>query len=169
MQGSLLQLRAVEMFVPGVPITQGSKKLIPLGRHRGNCPACKRDLRKMAVVDDEPHELEEWRSRISGYARVKWPGPPTSNPVCLTLCFWFPRERVLSNGQRQTLKGRLPSLQTTGDMDKLTRAVMDALAPKRQPIVYVDDARVVAVYAEKRFASGTERAGVLIRIEELEE
>ena len=48
------------------------------------------------------------------------------------------------------------------DLDKLQRAVGDALAPYKRPGVLRDDSRIVGWHSVKRYADATHPAGVMI-------
>jgi crossover junction endodeoxyribonuclease RusA len=81
-------------------------------------------------------------------------------PVSVVIQFHFPRPVAAKN--------RLyPHKRSVGDIDKLSRAVLDALQPtKTEPGVLADDALVVDLLAFKRYADG-EEVGAYIAIKEL--
>lgn len=153
MQGQLIELRTVEIFIPGQPVPQGS--MVPFIDKR---------TKKANLKPDNERELMSWRRNVTAHARIKWPGSPTNNPIRLDVVFWFSRTKLTAGGP-QRLSGRVPCNRTTPDRDKLLRAVQDALTG----VVYVDDSRAIAGETEKRFVGPKERPGVLLRIEELPE
>jgi Holliday junction resolvase RusA-like endonuclease len=57
-----------------------------------------------------------------------------------------------------------PVAITYGDIDKLTRNVLDALTDAR---LYCDDSLVIDVHASKGWATSVETAGVLIHVEKV--
>lgn len=81
-------------------------------------------------------------------------------PVSVVVMFHFPRPLAAKN--------RLyPHKRSVGDIDKLARAVLDALQPtKTEPGVLADDSLVVDLLAFKRYADG-EPVGAHIAIKEL--
>lgn len=153
-QASLIELRKIEIFVPGEPVTEGS--LVPF-IHRGTGRAC--------VKPENERELKQWRGRIGTYAKLRWQGPPTSNPIKLSALFQLPRVVMTSAGPRRR-SGRLPARHGTGDLDKLVRSIGDALAG----IVYENDSQICSFgETDKIFADDGMAVGVAIHIEELEE
>ncbi len=153
-QASLIELRKIEIFVPGEAVTEGS--MVGFTHPK---------TRRVVMHHDNDRELKQWRKRIGTFARLKWEGPPTLNPVKLSALFQLPRVVMTARGPiRRT--GRLPTGHGTGDLDKLMRSIGDALAG----IVYANDAQVCCIgESEKIFADGGMRVGVAIHIEELEE
>lgn len=81
-------------------------------------------------------------------------------PVSVFIEFYFARPMAAKN--------RLyPHKRSVGDIDKLSRAVLDALQPtKTEPGVLADDALVVSLSAHKVY-SETDYVGAYIAIKEL--
>lgn len=81
-------------------------------------------------------------------------------PVSVFIEFYFSRPAAAKN--------RLyPHKRSVGDIDKLSRAVLDALQPtKTEPGVLADDALVVSLSAHKCY-SETDYTGAYIAIKEL--
>lgn len=75
--------------------------------------------------------------------------PPLAGPVSLNLVFHMPRARA-HFGARGLRPGapRWPTTRRAGDIDKLSRAVCDALT---QGGAYLDDSQVVSLVAVKRY------------------
>lgn len=136
-------------FVPGTPETEGSTK------------AMVRDAR-VRVLHDNPR-LHPWRTAVTRAARAaadaagwepKWDGP-----VSVTATFRLPRPK--SSPKSRTLPWVRP------DLDKLQRAVGDALAPRHDPhALLAEDSRIVHWDARKRYVK-FEPAGALITITRL--
>ncbi len=122
-------------FVPGVAITQGSKKLI-----RGR------------MIEDAGPKLKRWRNAVGWAARIEWKGPPLplTTPVCVTLTFTFQRPAKPSRSY--------PCKSGGQDAEKLVRAVHDALTG----IVWTDDSQAVDVRALKQYG---DIPGVAVRLE----
>jgi crossover junction endodeoxyribonuclease RusA len=76
-------------------------------------------------------------------------------PVSLTLTFVFARPKA-------HFRANAPQHCVTriGDLDKLCRAVCDALTG----IAYDDDSQVFSINAERRYATASESPGALITI-----
>lgn len=81
-------------------------------------------------------------------------------PVAVFIEFYFPRPAAAKN--------RLyPHKRSVGDIDKLSRAVLDALQPtKTERGILTDDSIVVDLAAYKRY-SATDYAGAWIVVKEL--
>jgi crossover junction endodeoxyribonuclease RusA len=121
----------VRLIVYGIPIPQGSKTaFVVKGR---------------AVVTDgkKGPALKEWRMAIAWEAR-KWLSEtntaPIDGPIKLAVTFYMPRPKSAPK--------RVLFPATRPDLDKLTRAVGDALAG----IIYTEDSRIVDIVVSKRFA-----------------
>lgn len=99
-----------------------------------------------------------------GDALVKWRGSiadavrplvetPTADPVLVDACFYVRRPACHFGTGRNahTLRSSAPAFPTkrgTGDLDKLARAVLDALTG----CAFLDDLRVVDLRCRKRYA-----------------
>jgi crossover junction endodeoxyribonuclease RusA len=135
----------IQLSVPGVPVPKGSLKHVGRGR----------------LV--EQTNVKPWMSRIRAAAlrHVFGMELPVIDAACrVSLTFWFPRPA--------SAKNRLyPHLRSTGDLDKLVRAVLDALQPSgHTPGILADDSLVVQLRAGKEYVEeGVPR--VEITIEEL--
>lgn len=117
----------VRLTVFGVAAPQGSKRHVGGGRMVESSKALKPWRESVA------HAAQVWCLQHRGFA-------PFDEPLVLTVTFYLPRPA--STPKRVTRPAKKP------DLDKLTRAVCDALSG----IIYADDARVVRLVAEKRFA-----------------
>ncbi len=140
----------MNFVVYGIAIPQGSKSaFVVKGR---------------AVVTDgkKGPALKEWRAAIANEARA-WikrnqEFAPIDGPVDLTVTFYLPRPK--------TAPRRVVFPATKPDLDKLTRAVGDAL----KGIAYTEDSRIVDLHIRKRFAiKSTPRAEIGVRAMSAEE
>lgn len=124
-------------FIPGTPIPQGSHKAYVVNGHAN-------------VTDDNP-QTRPWRADIHAAVRVAtglgivFP----AEPVALDLVFVMPRRAA--EPKRVT-----PPHVRKPDADKLTRAVMDALAG----LIYTRDQQVTCLHASKRTARIGETPGL---------
>lgn len=128
-----------EIFVRGIPQPQGSVRAFR-NRKTGQ-----------PIIVCKTRSTGEWRQAIKAVLSLDWTGPAIDGPVRLSLVFRLPRPA--SAPKKRILPERRP------DLDKLVRAVLDAL----RGIVYVDDARVVELVARKVYSP---EPGVQIRVSE---
>ena len=126
------------LFVPGTPAPQGSKRHVGNGR-----------LIEMSKT------LGPWRERVAlAVHQAGW--QPLAGPVAVDLTFVMPRPK--SAPKRST-----PPATKRPDIDKLTRAILDAVTG----IALVDDAQVVELHANKRLADPGCQPGVWITVTDL--
>jgi crossover junction endodeoxyribonuclease RusA len=119
--------RLIQFFVPGKPATKGSTKSF----------ASKRTGKIVTVSDCK--RLKGWEKRVAGHAlTAKRPGPLSCGSIGMGIEFFLARPQIDHND--------LPTSKP--DLDKLTRAILDALTG----VLYEDDAQVVTLNVAKRFA-----------------
>lgn len=140
----------------GMPAPKGSMKCVG-----------QRGRRRHVVVPDDPPGLEKWHRKIMKAGKLaveKY--EPMSGPIAVALTFTFDRPAST------TVTGRpWPVTRVDGrDVDKLARAVLDALDDAG---LYGDDSQIVTVTSTKTFpdtpgaTDRLDRPGVIIRIESL--
>ncbi|HEY9416304.1 MAG TPA: RusA family crossover junction endodeoxyribonuclease [Pseudonocardia sp.] len=127
---------ALDLFVPGKPAPQGSK------RHVGG-----------GVMVESSKAVAPWRTTVAWHAAQAYRLAPLDGAVWVGLVFVMPRPAA-------TPKRSTPQAIKRPDLDKLTRAVFDALSG----VVWRDDSQVVQLVASKRLASLEEQPGVNIRV-----
>ena len=130
----------LEFFVPGKPAPQGSK------RHVGR-----------GILIESSTEVGPWRERVAlaaHNAMLRSGRPVITGGVTVVLDFTLPRPK-------STPKRSTPAAVKRPDLDKLARAILDAITGT----VIADDSQVVNIVAHKRLAELTETPGVAIRIE----
>ena len=120
--------------VSGIPATQGST--------RGFAIKNKTTGKYRAVITHDNKKTMPWRALIAAAASNATP-TMIDGPVDITLTFILPRPASVSVAKR-------PMPCCKPDLDKLERAVLDALTG----IAYQDDAQVVALIATKRYTTG---------------
>lgn len=134
----------LEISVAGVPQPQGSKRVF-----------------NGVLVEGNDRTLRPWRGNIAGEARAAMGElTTTAEPVFVMLGFLFarPRSHYGTGRNASILKASAPAYKSTKpDVDKLARAVLDALTG----IVFVDDSQVASLTAWKDFGP----PGVSIRVE----
>jgi Holliday junction resolvase RusA-like endonuclease len=128
--------RILTFDVTGKPVTQGSKQYMGRGR--------------MLEVNDA--SLKAWRSDIKRMAydrMMTYDGGWTlDGAFSVSMIFRFARPQ--GHYGAKGLRPSAPRYMTTrkGDVDKLSRAVLDALTTT----LYLDDAQVVSIQADRRYA-----------------
>ena len=145
------------LWVPGVPVSQGSYEAIPVGRWVGSgagkrfvAVTRKDGMPIVNVVDGNRDKLKPWRAAVTAVAIDAWGGrPPLDEDVCVWMEFVFPRllSHYGTGRNEHVLKASAPSHKNTRpDKDKLERAINDALTDAG---VWLDDSRIVDGGARK--------------------
>jgi Holliday junction resolvase RusA-like endonuclease len=137
------------VFVSGVPVPQGSKRRGAHGQ----------------LIEAAGRRHRAWRDQLAwSFVAQGWHKTPIdTGPVGVVLAFFMPRPAGHYLGKQ--LRPSAPRWHTRpADIDKLSRAVLDALT---EAGVLGDDAQVTLLTASKVWAS-TE-PGVHVQVEELAE
>jgi crossover junction endodeoxyribonuclease RusA len=135
--------------VAGVPIPQGSMKGFVVKTAKGP---------RAALTSDNAH-LPQWRHLVGWTAKRALQDLPAGDrglvvgAVQLTVVFTLPRPKRLP-------KRALPHISRP-DLDKLTRAVCDALTG----VVWKDDSQVDALAVRKRYAAPGDSPRVAIQVQ----
>lgn len=129
------------LFVPGAPAPQGSK------RHVGR-----------GVLVESSKAVGPWRERVALAAHAHGVELIEDGPVLVRLDFVMPRPRSAP-------KTRTAAATKRPDVDKLARAILDALTG----IAWRDDSQVIELSATKAIALPGEPSGVQILIRRPEE
>ncbi|DAZ90325.1 TPA_asm: RusA-like resolvase (endonuclease) [Mycobacterium phage prophiFSQJ01-1] len=126
----------VSFFVPGKPAPQGSKKHVGHGR-----------------MIESSKELGSWRSDVAVFAQQAMAGRSiyTATGLAVELTFIVPRP---ASSPKTYTK---PAIKRP-DLDKLERAVLDALTH----VVFDDDSTVIDLRGRKRIAEIGETPGVSV-------
>ena len=103
------------------------------------------------VTSDNPN-LKQWRQLVAVAAQPHAVGGPLRGGVFVVLTFSLQRPKSLPKHVREHLK--------KPDIDKLARAVLDALTG----ILFVDDSEVIRLTVKKQYAAPHQPPGVLISI-----
>lgn len=141
-----------DIFIPGKPAPQGSK------RHVG----------KGVMVEASPR-TKPWRDLIVTMCLDKiHAGADTFvGPVEVHAVFRFarPMSHYGSGANTGILKPGAPLYpRTVGDIDKLCRALLDSLGYKHGAGVIADDADVVRLVADKHYATDLYKVGAYITV-----
>lgn len=130
----------VVCFVPGKPAPQGSK------RHVGR-----------GILVESSKEVGPWRERVALAVYNAMPRRPLADgAVGVSLRFVIPRPKSASKTKP------IPAVKRP-DVDKLSRAVLDALTG----VVFSDDSQVVELLAVKQIGGVGESGGVFIKVREV--
>ena len=139
-------MTALEVFVPGIPVPQGSAKAYVRGRR--------------AIVTSDNARLRPWRSTVTAAIADTDPEMFTG-PVVVDLDFIFPRPA--SHYGKRGLRGAAPDYPAVRpDLDKLCRACLDSLTDAG---AVRDDAQVVELSASKTYG---EHPGVRVYARSME-
>lgn len=143
--------------VPGVPVPQGSKRIGRAGKNG-----------RPILIDDNDEKLAAWRETVALLSRRAWAGrAPLAVPVWAQLTFYMPRPAGHYGTGRNAglLKDSAPLWPAVKpDVDKLTRAVFDALTTAG---VWKDDSLCVGVSAWKSYADARP-AGLALSVSEFD-
>ena len=138
-------------FVMGTPVPEGSMKAMPY---------IKKTTGRMGVnMIHQSNKLLPWRDSISQYILETNPEfkeympYPKGTPVMISLTFNILRPKSVSSKKR-------PEVTVKPDLDKLTRAVIDAMTG----IMYDDDCQVIHILAKKQYVDFEKLEGVYIEI-----
>lgn len=139
----------ISFGVRSEPITQGSFRVF----HKRGPVTCVANL-----VSDNDAKLKQWRRLVQTQARNAMRGREMfAGAVQVQMIFWLPTPKAHRGKTWATVHGR-------NDLSKLIRAVEDSCTDAG---VWLDDAFVARVEAEKRWCSGSERPGVDVTVEAL--
>lgn len=134
----------IRFWASGTPVPQGSKSI-----WRGR------------VMDSKKTELDRWRRTVRMVAlraRTRHGlGAPMDGPLKVWAAFYVQRPK--------RPRWWFPALMGTGDIDKLTRALLDALSETRDERGLIqDDARVVQLDISKHYALDPADHGVSVAV-----
>jgi Holliday junction resolvase RusA-like endonuclease len=127
----------LRLFVPGVPVSQGSKvPFVVAGRAK--------------LRDSNDAKLRPWRKTVKLAAAAAMEGRPAlrDEPLVVSIEFRFVPGK--------TVRREMPHVKP--DIDKLIRSIFDSLTDAG---VWGDDSQVVKTVAEKVYAASP---GVLVRV-----
>lgn len=145
-----MSVTGCSFFVPGFPVTKGS--WIPTVSPKSG---------KLFLRPDS-NKLRPWEKDVGSVART-FVDPTWINAECSWGCamqFIFPRYKK-DWTRMGTLKADAPADIWRYDLDKLVRAVLDALTG----VVWRDDNRVTEIRAHKQYVqSPSDATGVLIHV-----
>lgn len=127
----------LRFFVPGHPAPQGSKRHIGRG-----------------IMVESSRRVKPWRESVGYHAHEAMAGRPLfAGALAVDVTFVMPRPK-------STPKRSTPPAVKRPDLDKLLRAVFDAL----HHVVYPEDAQIVQTTAHKRLAEIGEVPGAQITV-----
>lgn len=137
----------VRFWVPGVAKTQGSKRAF-VNPHTGR-----------AMMKEQIKGLGDWRADVKAFSMARMAGREMLIEVPVFVHLYFVLTRPASVPKT---KATPPAIKNRGDLDKLTRAIYDALTG----IVYQDDKLVIEQFGTKRIAELGEQPGCWVAVGE---
>jgi crossover junction endodeoxyribonuclease RusA len=143
----------IEFYVNGIPAPQGSKTAY-INKHTG----------RANVVDQNGATLKPWREDVRAAALKHGGRIAPGEALTAQIMFYLPRPKSHFRTGRNAglLRDAAPDVpRTKPDLDKLVRAVLDALTSAG---TYADDANVVLVSAGKFYADARP-PGAEVRLE----
>ena len=136
-------------FAEGVPVTQGSKKLV---RVRGS---------GRTLMLESSKRLHPWRDTVAAAAALARVPMFQGDVEMRVVCRWpRPQSHLRANG---TPRPSCPDRPRYGDCDKLARAICDALSG----VAYHDDRQVASLTIERVWARSGDPAGAHIELIDL--
>lgn len=158
----------LEFFVPGEPVTQGSKRTF-VNKKTGK-PVVNPKTGMPIIVDDNSKKLHNWRSTVGWYAKQAFGRECLlPDPIRFVVTFWRERRK----GDFRTRDGQISKLlrdtaeafpRPKPDTFKLCRAVEDALTG----VIWLDDSQICDHHIFKRYCRGIEQPGVHVVIETMD-
>lgn len=135
----------IQFFIPGTPIPQPRQRHAMIGGHVRNYTPTK-------------HPVNAFKASARMAARQAYQGPPLEGPIELRVLFLMPRPKRMQWKTRP-----MPREWHTGkpDCENIIKSLQDALTG----LVWVDDAQVCRLMAEKFYCRGDEQPGTWVRIE----
>jgi crossover junction endodeoxyribonuclease RusA len=121
----------LEVFVDGSPVPQGSFRHVGNGR----------------IIAANP-KLNSWRQTIADQLSQKTAVRLIDESCTVQLVFTLPRPKSVPKSRRS-----VPT--TKPDLDKLVRAVLDAISLPRYVQLLTDDSIVTDLHAAKRYSDHT--------------
>lgn len=121
----------IELTVPGIPVSQGSKNLV-----------YNKKLRRTIVVETRQAELNGYRERVA-FVAARLGRPLLDVPLVSEVEFVLRRPK----------RPKFDEPAVPPDLDKFMRAINDALSLAG---VWQDDSRVVRSSERKRYSTGPE-------------
>jgi Holliday junction resolvase RusA-like endonuclease len=139
-------LQAFDDDVEGTPEPQGSSRAF---MHKGR-----------PIITSANRKLRPWRARLDASFRARvGDHTPMIGPVSVTMTFRMPRPKSHTGSNGLTPSASEASPSTRPDVDKLARAVNDALTTAG---VISDDSQITRMIAAKRYADPHEAPGVTV-------
>ena len=132
--------RSIELTIRGLkPQTQGSMRAIPFARRDGSIG--------VRVLHAAERRVQDWRLAVRDAACQRWLWPPTDGPVTVAVLVVAPRPKshFCRNGLSALGRSLARPGRRAGDVDKLLRAVLDAMTG----VIYHDDAQVAEALVRK--------------------
>lgn len=131
---------AIAFRVEGRPVTQGSMTAV-----------YNRKTQRASIRHVQSLPLMKWRTAIAKAAKAAG-AYPSEFPISISIVFGMPRPKAHLHRDGTVIAGYEGELPMHRDIDKLVRAVLDALTG----VAYADDKQVVNLSAMRVYGSTTE-------------
>lgn len=144
----------IEFVVPGKPVPQGSMRAFT--RRGGG----------VGVTDNNEKKLRPWRAVVTMCAQQAGARPiPGALRIDIAFSLVRPKTHSRTGRNAHLLRDSAPRYPITNpDLDKLVRAILDALTS----VCFADDAQVTQIVATKSYAAPGEPDETWIRVMALE-
>lgn len=143
MPGIRREPRIFNGFVKGKPVPQGSMKAFRAGG-KG----------KVVMIHSKGKELNEWRDNIAKTVKERMgERKPSDRAIGITVYFYLLKPKSAKR-KSHTVKP---------DIDKLVRAVLDALTD----VAYNDDAQVIEIQVQKCYTLTESNQGISLYVTEM--
>lgn len=151
-------MRIVSFFVPGKCETKGSVQAFPYVKTWCG----KKPVLGVRSIATNARKLKAYEEAIRLIAKQKWREKPVCQDVSVVLEFRIPRpvSHHTQSGKKTKSWTSRPTSHQMGDIDKLSRAVIDGL----QGVLFEDDKYVVELHTSKRFTTNGKPAGVSVTV-----
>jgi crossover junction endodeoxyribonuclease RusA len=141
-------LPSVMFTVPGLPAPQGNHRAF-ISKKTGR-----------AFVTEKSGPVGPWRNQVALAAQLAWEGRPILTEVPVYCVIEFVLKRATSTPKSRPTP---PAIKAHGDLDKLERAVYDAITG----VIIADDKLIVTNSSMKRIAELGEPTGASITVRQI--
>ena len=155
---------SIIFHVLGIPKAKGSRHALPL-RNKKTGEYLKDDKGNIRIVNIESgaEGLSRWTADVRHAAFEQYDGPLFRGQVSITIEYRFrrPKSHYGTGRNAMKLKAKAPRYLTTKpDIDKLDRAILDALTG----LIWHDDSQVFEIRSRKQYVNEGDRPGATVSV-----
>lgn len=151
-------MKQIVFTVPGTPVAKGrakSSSRIGVGQN---------GQQRVFTRHYTPEKTERYENLVRLAAQTAMGGAePFEQPVSLTVAIYLPIPQSWSKKKQEKARAGLVGATKKPDLSNVVKAIEDGM----NGVVYVDDARIIDVVLQKRYASAP-RVDVIVRALDLE-